>query len=190
MLEGSFVTRKLGPLPVWAWMGLGLGGALALSSWRSNKVDSAAAEKEQTQPERDYGTAYDPYVTFVDADVTNVTYPAMPPGGGRPPVPPGGPTGTPPPAVNTPVPSTPKPSTSRPAPPPAPAGGYLLITTPYRNTRRKGTQDTIWGLAEKAYGDGKYWRLIWDAPQNAAIRQKRKAPEYVQVGDRFWYPKK
>lgn len=37
-------TRKLGPLPMWAWMGIGLGGALAVTSWTKNKRDAAAAK--------------------------------------------------------------------------------------------------------------------------------------------------
>lgn len=39
---GNAFTRKLGPLPVWAWMGIGLGAALAYSSWRKNKATSTS----------------------------------------------------------------------------------------------------------------------------------------------------
>ncbi len=40
---GSVWTRRYGPLPGWAWAGLGLGGALAYSVWSRNKAASKAA---------------------------------------------------------------------------------------------------------------------------------------------------
>ena len=40
---GNVFTRKLGPLPMWAWMGVGLGGALAFTSWQGNKKKAAEA---------------------------------------------------------------------------------------------------------------------------------------------------
>lgn len=41
---GNVFTRKLGPLPMWAWMGVGLGAALALTSWRGNKKAESDAK--------------------------------------------------------------------------------------------------------------------------------------------------
>lgn len=43
---GSFLTRKLGPLPMWAWMGVGLGAALAYTSWSKNKKAAAMASQQ------------------------------------------------------------------------------------------------------------------------------------------------
>lgn len=45
---GNIFTRKLGPLPMWAWMGIGLGGALAFTSWSRNKKAAADAKDKST----------------------------------------------------------------------------------------------------------------------------------------------
>lgn len=201
MLEGSFLTRKAGPLPMWAWMGLGLGGALAIASWQNNKREKAnqGSDDETTGDglvADDYGTAYDPYVTFVDADVTNVTVQPAPPGGGRPPATPPAPPTTPKPTTPkpaTPKPTTPKPTTPapkpKPAPKPAPAGSYVTVV-PYKKGRKKGTPDSLWGIAEKMYGNGTLWQSIWNAPQNAAIKKKRGTAKLIKPGDRIWVPAK
>lgn len=105
ILEGSFVRKKLGPLPVWAWMGLGLGAALVVSTWQRNKQAASTGEEVASGQTSDaYGVSQmyqlpetlQPTYAFVDADTTLVTLPTHPPGGGRPPTAPaGGPTTTP-----------------------------------------------------------------------------------------------
>lgn len=40
---GNFLTRKLGPFPMYIWMGFGLGIALAITSWQGNKKKAAEA---------------------------------------------------------------------------------------------------------------------------------------------------
>lgn len=47
---GNAFTRKLGPLPVWAWMAVGLGLAIAYSSWRKNKTAAASTPSTTTPP--------------------------------------------------------------------------------------------------------------------------------------------
>lgn len=191
VLEGSFVTKKAGPLPVWAWMGLALGGALAFSSWSKNKT----ASKKQQQPPVDQfypDSVMTPQYTFIDADTTLITNKYEPPGGGRPPTGPGWghkPPLPPKPPGPTPAPTpTPAPAPT-PAPPSAPKGFYDTINTKWAPNQPKGTRSTLWGLAEMWYGPGSAWTTIWNAPQNAGIRALRGAPEKVQVGDRFWIPK-
>jgi hypothetical protein len=47
--SGSGVfARKLGPLPMWAWMGIGLAVALGYYYWKQNKSSAAASSTAQT----------------------------------------------------------------------------------------------------------------------------------------------
>jgi Fibronectin type III domain len=45
---GSGLTKKVGPLPVWGWAVLGLGGAVAYLWWRSRKSGSSAGTTATT----------------------------------------------------------------------------------------------------------------------------------------------
>lgn len=45
--SGSAFTKKLGPLPVWAWMGIGLAGALILSSLRKGGSSQNSTAQQQ-----------------------------------------------------------------------------------------------------------------------------------------------
>lgn len=170
-LQGSFVMQKSGPLPNWAWMGLGLGAALAYAAWKSNKakaekaVQSAAPVGPNGADSRRMGSAYGITYAFVDADSTVNTQYAYPPGGGRPP---GGP---------------PKP----PDPTPAPDGQWVDIV---KWTRHNAPWNSmVSGIAAKIYGDENAWRRIWYAPQNDALRKLRKGdPEEIQPGDKIWVP--
>lgn len=182
--EGSFVTQKAGPLPVWAWMGLGLGLALAVASWNKNKADQGktGVVQQYELPEN-----IDPQFTFVDADTHLTTIENHPPGGGRPPA---APVPPPPPLVinfpqlpKLPVITLPKP------PPPPPPGGLWQTVVKYVKNPPRGTPSSLWGMAEKHYGNGTLWPRIWNAPQNAALRARRGAPEKIQPGDKFWIPK-
>jgi hypothetical protein len=190
-LSGSFVGKKLGPLPVWAWMGLGLGGALAISTWRSNK---AASEEDETASADDpviqsyeMPDSIQPTYTFqnYDQDRTYITMPSMPPAGGRPATP-----------VET-VPATTTPTTTTPAatstvkPAAAAPKGVWVTVVKWAKGQKAGTPSTLWGIAEKVYGKGKggTWTKIWNAPQNAALKKKRGKPELIQPGDKFWVPK-
>lgn len=38
----SYLTSKAGPLPIWGWMGIGLGGALAYALYKQHKTAAAA----------------------------------------------------------------------------------------------------------------------------------------------------
>lgn len=168
-LQGSFVMQKSGPLPNWAWMGLGLGGALAYAAWKSSKKKKEdEASKDITSPNgvnnKKTGSANGITYAFVDADSTVNTQYAYPPGGGRPP---GGP---------------PKP----PDPTPAPDGEYVNVV---KWTRHNAPwNSTLYGIATKLWGDGDAWRAIWMAPQNKSVRDLRGDPESIQPGDKIWVP--
>jgi len=73
--SGNAFTRKLGPLPVWAWMGIGLAIALAYYFIKQNKAgnanNAAASTADQTA-----SAAQIPQ--FVNQVYTNETPPASP----------------------------------------------------------------------------------------------------------------
>lgn len=48
---------------------------------------------------------------------------------------------------------------------------------------------TLWGIAERYYGNGSQWGRIWNHPTNADLRKKR-GNDYrkLQPGDRVWVP--
>jgi hypothetical protein len=39
---GNFFTQRLGPLPMWSWMGIGLLGLLGVYLWKKNSTSSAS----------------------------------------------------------------------------------------------------------------------------------------------------
>lgn len=168
-LQGSFVMEKSGPLPNWAWMGLGLGGALAYAAWKNNKKKAAdAAAGNTTSPNgvnsKGTGSANGITYAFVDADSTVNTQYAYPPGGGRHP---GGPD---------------KPPDAS----PAPDGQFVNIV---QWTRKNAPwNSTLYGIAQNIWGDGDAWNRIWLAPQNDSLRKLRGDPESIQPGDKVWVP--
>jgi hypothetical protein len=189
----AVLTQKFGPLPGWAWGGLGLGVALAVASWRKNQADSA--ENEDGVVVEDYALPDTLQPTYVfqnyDQDRTYVTVPQAPPAGGRPPDPVTPPVKPPvkPPVVTPPKPPVvpPKPA---PKPPAAPKGAWVTVV-PYKSGQPKGTPSTISGIAQKVYGKSTsaLWSQIWNAPQNATLKKKRGAMNKIQPGDKVWVPK-
>lgn len=183
----EFWKAKTGPMPNYAWGGLILGAALALSSWRKNKEAGAKApEATSTSIGMQLPESVQPTYAFVDADTTTITWPGFPAGGGRPPRP-THPTPTTPtvPRPTTPTPTTPTPTTPT-QPPPAPVGKYVTITK--WNATKAPWDSTLWGIATKLLGNGAQWKAIWNAPQNAALRTKRGSETKIQPGDKVWVP--
>lgn len=179
----EFWKQKTGPLPNWAWGGLGLGAAVAYSSWRRNK--QAGEEEAATSTSSGIELPGDVAPTYVfqnyDQDVTTIN--TAPAGGGRPPI-----TTLPkpvpwPPAKPKP-PARPKPST--PKPPGAPTGRWVTVT----KWKAKDTpwNSTIWGITNRLLGPKAQWQSVWNAPQNKALRDKRKDPTKIQPGDKVWVP--
>lgn len=199
MAVGDTFKKKYGPLPLWAWMGLGLGVALAVAVWNRNRTGATGDRDEAPADPIDYelpGNLPPSYAFPINTTIIN-----SPPAGGRdgppgpagPPGPPGppGPGGKP-----TPVPPTPpKPTPKPPAPGPVPAGRWVVVAT-YKEPNPVWNS-TLWGIAENSYGKGgkygtgggKAWPSIWNAPQNAALRKLRGAPEKIRAGDKIWVPK-
>jgi hypothetical protein len=185
----SRFSHKYGPLPLWGWMGLILAAALLYASWKSKKT--AAAQSTTADSTDTTGGNQEPPVVFQDY-TTIFTGPGVPPGGGRehPPVAPpvthppvvtpgGGGTGSPPTPVTPPG-----------TPPASPAGEWVTVS--------KWTKDnppwssTLWGIA-KHYGyggTGTNYASIWDAPQNASEKARRKDPKKIQPGDKIFVPAK
>lgn len=169
-LQGSFVMQKTGPLPNWAWMAFGLAGALGIAYWKSQKAKKdAALSGDPVGPNgvknSKTGSAADDYYVFVDADSTVNTLNAAPPGGGRPPRPGRGP---------------------RPPDSPAPDGQQVSVVK--WTAQNAPWNSTLYGIAKHLWGSGDQWRQIWEAPQNARLKELRKKPEGIQPGDKIWVP--
>ncbi len=77
--SGNVFTRKLGPLPMWAWMGIGLAVALGYYFWKNNLSSSGSSTPNQT-------TASSQVPQFVNQTYVQGTPPVVAPG---PPPPPG-----------------------------------------------------------------------------------------------------
>lgn len=177
----SMLTNKIGPLPTWAWMLIGLGLAIAISVVRSNKKNSDAKAAEQSTGTDANGVQLvggnqRPPIVFQDY-VTSIF---QPPAGGR----------TCPPAC----PPPPAPACSGPAcPPPCPpdsgppCGQWVTLSKCGRGGRRQWDSD-IYGCAQQLCGSRDKWKDIWDCPENAPLRTRRKSPDACQPGDRVWCP--
>jgi hypothetical protein len=87
-------TRKIGPLPLWGWMGVGLAAALAYTYWKQNKQANSSST---TSASGTTGTTDSSLVPqFVNQTYVDQTPPAAPPLPGPPgPAGPAGPAGPP-----------------------------------------------------------------------------------------------
>lgn len=197
----DFLTRMWGPLPVWSWAGLGLGGAYLVSRWRANK------NANQNQSTTSAGSAAQPatggpeYIIEnnlpwqspsapVNVSVTGSPI-TLPPGTGpQPPVPTGGhpPTG-PGGAVNqggtasspiTPVRAPASTPTSAPAAP---------------TTHKVVAGDTLTKIAEEN-GFGANWQAIWQyntgpaSPRTATDKAilLKQGPNLILPGQTIYIP--
>ena len=168
---GESLTQKAGPLPVWAWAGLGTAGLAGYLYYRQKKKAAAAAAANQnpmdssnlgTVPISDLTQSASPMPiqmgdTFVNTTVNDTDNPAPgPPGPGGPPGKPGppGPPGMPaPPPIKTPLPP-PKPPPA--PPPPQPKRTVTVCAFP-------GWCGSLWGIAQHFYGNGNLWPQIYNA---------------------------
>lgn len=74
----SFIFNQVGPLPMWAWMGLALGAVLVFSMWRSNsapKTNTAAPAAGTTTDRLAYTLPLNLPPNFIDADRTEINFP-------------------------------------------------------------------------------------------------------------------
>lgn len=199
---GNIITNKLGPLPVWAWGIVILGGAYGLKLWNGRKGKPATTAKTSNgYDSANLPSNIQPFYTqvneggsqsYVNSPVTTIGRQVVSDGSigvqqqanagaagnGNSVTISGAPPLPPPPIVVPPsVPVT---------APPAPAGQWL--TTVKWNPAQRNAPSTLSGLALQAYGNAGAWQRIWNAPQNADLVRRRGSPSKIQPGDRFWAP--
>lgn len=166
---GSTFTRRLGPLPVWVWMAGGLVLALIYRSWAANAA--AGAQQTATTVDTTPPMVSQDYIT-INAPIS--TAPQEPPGQGRvepPQVLPG----------NVKVPQQPTATGPRSATP----GQWVTIGK--WSAKNPVWNSTIAGIASHFKIKGG-WQAVWNAPQNAALKARRKTPEHLQPGDKVYVP--
>ena len=195
---GNIITNKLGPLPVWAWGIVILGGAYGAKLYKDHKSGGATA-KTTASTSAGYNSSslpsnVQPFYTTIDED--NQSYVNSPISLiGRQQVDAGATGVSQNVSANTstntttiaPAPIPPTPVTAPVVAPPAPAGQYVTITK-WKPHQKKGTPSTIAGLAYNAYGNENAWHKIWTAPQNASLVARRGKPSNIQTGDKFFVP--
>ena len=214
----SFLTQKMGPLPTWAWMGLGLGGALVISVARKNKAGAPVGTTSTLDGTNLPGNVV-PQYTFVDESSVNTSV-NLPPGAGRPPdAPPPPPVSQGPGLLSDPF--QPPPDAYGPGgvndgftpagsdwinsfisqwwsgTNPNPAGEYVTVD--------RGNMSDLSGIANAIYGNtqntqvstpgtvgGGDWLTIAEAPQNSDVllsRWNSATSTYdLQPGDKIWVP--
>lgn len=178
----ALLKEKRGPLPVWAWVLIGLGVLLAVEWWRRNRAAAAAA-----------ATTGDTPTGYRDELPGQQHYPSpifIVPGATTPPVN-VGPIVLPPPTEQPPPPPSPPPPTTPPTTPPAggsptptPPGIYVTVA-PWGNPAPWNS--TIWGIWDR-YRTTASWQQIWNHPMNNSLRSLRGAPENIRPGDKVFVP--
>lgn len=170
----SLLTRKLGPLPTWGWMGVGLGGVLV---WRYVAGRKAAASGSSSSGTTTITSGYKlpsnipPQFTNVDernfSNIGNVNSGNTTTNNGLPAAP----------AV-------------APVPAPAAPDGHYVTVVQYRrgDEKRHGIPSSPWGIAELEFGNARLWPGIWNDPHNASLKEKRGDPQKLQGGDQVWVP--
>lgn len=185
-LKKSFLTDRIGPLPTWAWMLIGLGAAITWSVVRSNKKASDAKATDKSTGDTTDGSGVDliggdqsPPIVFQSYVTSNF----LPPAGGRqsPPV-------APPPASTPPATTPPPPATTTAPPPPTTAPKGQWVTVARWTHHNAPWNSTLSGIAAHIYHNQSKWPSIWNAPQNAALKTRRKRPEEIRAGDKIWVP--
>ena len=202
------LTQKAGPLPVWAWAGLGTGGMAWYLSSRKKKAAATAAAQQQPSNSSNLGTVPVSNLTptaqpmpiqmgdtFVNTTVSD-TEPG-PTGAPGPPGPPGKtpggpigpitpqpvpPVGIPPPVLtgHHPPPVTKMPVPTKPGPPPPPKPQTVSVCA------FPGWCGSLWGIAQKFYGNGNLWPQIYNA--NKALIGAN--PNVIHVGQVLTIPPK
>lgn len=177
---GQTFTKKAGPLPIWAWAGLGTAGLAGFMYYRNKKKAAAAAAAQQQQglgdssnlgtvPISDLTTAASPMPiqmgdTFVNVDTGDNDTPPSP----KPAPCPQGlkrlANGKCPPIGHQPPPHGKKPPPTKPPPPPQskPGNNQTVTVCPYPQWC-----GSLWGIANHLWGNGNLWPAIYKANQGA-----------------------
>lgn len=208
--------HKYGPLPLWAWGGLGLGGALAVASWRKNKAAKSTANQPTVDQASTVSTSQTPpYVVINDLYTGTMTTPtpvATPPVSGghhrkdddddKPaPIPTPAPTPQPTPTPTpTPIPVPVVPPPTPPpvhvvAPPPAPAPAPVQhASSPLAYKVQSG--DSLSKIAAKFGVFGGNGVSLYNYNINSAGRSsadvavlKQRGPNLIYAGETIYIPR-
>ncbi len=177
-MKGSIIWEKRGPLPVWAWLLIGLALLLLVVMWRRNLNGDANAIATGDETALPGNQAAPPIfivpqaptpavqvpINVLPSPAAPATVPTAPPGAGAPP-----PTQAP--ASPAPIPASP---------------GKVVSVTKYPSTF--GTISGIWAYFKSRGGSAPNWQAVWNHPMNAALRTKRGQPDRIQPGDKVFVP--
>jgi hypothetical protein len=166
-------------MPVWAWGLIGLGLAVVIRTWSANKA--SGQQQTDTTVDTTPPTVNQDYITIINPIDTA---PHEPPGQGR---------GEPPTGIgdDRDKPVTPRPPPTRvpdrptPRPTPKPPAGQWVTVAKW-TARNAPWNSTLSGIA--SHFKIKQWQTVWNLPQNAALKARRKKPELIQPGDKIWVP--
>jgi hypothetical protein len=152
--SSSPFLRKLGPMPVWAWMAVGLGVALAFSLYQKNK--KAASQASQASSAAGGATTPSGTPSNLIPQFVNQVFQSP----------------TPPPQVtvnnttNTPPPTSPPPKT----PPPRPQAPSLPAPSDFEAWKNSSSSIHLhWGALSEFYGNpnASYTWVVKDAQGNS-----------------------
>lgn len=159
------LSSRIGPLAAWQWMALVTLAALAY-------YVLVARKRAQQQPPVTPSVPSQDVPQFV---IQNQLYPPSAPSTGSTTPNPSGSTTTPHPTGSS---SSPSKST------PSPTGHTVTVTK--WTKQHTAWSSTISGIA--SHFGIRDWHQVWNAPQNAGLRAKRRQPEKIQPGDQVYVP--
>jgi len=184
-MKQSVIWQRKGPLPVWAWLIVGLAVVFVVVWWRRNRAAAESTEAATGYEDELPGDQSAPPIFIVPSAATPavnvnnpitvvpgpvVTVPTAPPAGGSPP------PVTPPKPAPTPVPK----------PPPGKKVSVVKFTT--RNPPWNSTLWGIWNYARSRGGTAPNWQAVWNHPLNAALRKLRGSATRIRPGDTVFVP--
>lgn len=177
------LTTRIGPLPTWAWAGLGTGGLALYMVERNKKKAAAAAATQQSPIQSNLGTVpisnlttqaqpmpFQMGDTFVNvatppvnvSDPVTVSTPVTvnnpPPTFVPPMIPAPQPIIAPPPPIAVPQPPAAALPPAPPPPPPPPPVKRTQTVCPYPSWC-----GSLWGIAQHYYNNGALWTQIYNA---------------------------
>lgn len=187
-VNGSFLTQKAGPLPVWLWGTIGLVGAYLVFKHNQAKNPTPASTASTSTTDSTGDNTVPDYVSQTYTTVTNNIPPTGPATPAPVPTTPSGPTAPPvakppaPPVVSKPIPGKP------PTPP-------VKKAAPIAYKVKKG--DTLSSIA-KAHGYGADWQAIWNfnissaggRPASTIATLKQRGPNTLFSGETILIPPK
>ena len=195
---GGVLGRRVGNFPLWVWIGLGLAGLLAYSSYKKNKTAQQTTAQSGTLPTTQTASGSTPaslIPQFVNQvydnptpPVVNVTTNSTTPvnvTNNIPTAPSPTPTPAPPPPARP-------PAAPPPPPTPAPPAGQW-VTVGVWNSTNAPWNSTLWGIAQHVYGNGALYPKIFAANKQGVMRPDGTAgpianPNLVYPGERIWVP--